>query len=229
MMTKISIMSGKPLLKINQEYRNLHSDATIVMGNLINESLFERKITPSDRKLWKKRKDILQYFSFKSKLETPVYHCYGSDRYDSIEGSYIDWDNYHAFYHLKSSLYISGFKVIGISGFYKSQLKSCKEGLKAKRKNLYFFDSSIFTKITNDEPWCDILLINSMIENNIIVFPKEFYDMVFHLKPKLIVIGGLNKLQLKKFPLTDIDLLLIGRNDHIVYDVNDKLIFRKLS
>ena len=68
-----------------------------------------------------------------------------------------------------------------------------------------------------------------MIENNIIVFPKEFYDMVFHLKPKLIVIGGLNKLQLKKFPLTDIDLLLIGRNDHIVYDVNDKLIFRKLS
>lgn len=227
-MAKISIMTGKPLVKINSEFRNLHTDATLVVGNLINESLFERTITPKDKKLWNKRKEILKFFQKKSILETPVYHCYGSDRSSSIRGSYSTWNNYYSFYHLSYIHFILGHKIIGISGFYRDKLKICKKQTKTDLQNLYFFDTSLFNKIIKEESWCDILVINSMLQDEIIVFPQELYNMVFYLKPKLVVIGGLDKLQLKKFPLTDIDLLLVGHNDHVIYDFDDRLLFRKL-
>lgn len=217
MQDAISIISGKPLLKINKEYRELKTHGTVVIGNLFKQSLLERNNL--NKKTSKDKKETLEYLTGVREFETQVYHCHGSDEKIYLTKNYRNLKNYTLFNGLfYSKTIIEGEikKIICLSGFY------------GETSDLYHFNDQDLQDITKKETWTDLLCINSLIRNNITTFSPSFYELVFKIKPELIVIGNNNKLEVVKFPLTDIQTVLIGKNDHIIWDYSTNSIYRKL-
>ena len=211
----ISIMSGKPLLKINREFRELKTEATIVVGNLFRQNVFERR--NEGEKVDRDRSSVIDYLIGREKFDTYVYHCYGSDDKQYLSRTFKNLNNYHQFDRLSFSEMVGNKKIVGISGFYN----------KNKSGKYSFTDNDFFT-ITNREQWCDILCINSLSIDGEIQFSVEFYNMLYKLRPKLLIIGNNTKFELTKFPTTNIQTIFLSKNDHILYDMTNEVLFRKL-
>jgi|SRR3972149_2535721 len=216
MQNSISIMTGLPLLKINRESRELGTELTIVIGNLFNKFLLKGRNI--NKKNLKQRSEILLYLTNQKELHSNVLHCYGSDDKIYLKKT----SNSMKYLSLFDRMFYTTFvgkslkKIIGISGFY------------GEVSDIYNFNDDYLKKMTEKETWCDILCVNSLNKDNITTFSPSFYELIFKIKPKLIVIGGNKKLEIVKFPLTDIQTVLIGKNDHIIWDYSTNSVYRKL-
>ena len=216
MQNSISIMTGFPLLKINRESRELGTELTIVIGNLFNKFLLKGKNI--NKKDTRQRGEILSYLTGQKELCSQVLHCHGSDDKIYLTKTHSYMKCLSLFDRMFYTTFVgkSLIKIIAISGFYGGV------------SDLYNFNDGYLKKITERETWGDILCVNSLNRDNITTFSPSFYELIFKIKPKLIVIGGNKKLEIVKFPLTDIQTVLVGKNDHIIWDHFTNSVYRKL-
>lgn len=80
-----------------------------------------------------------------------------------------------------------------------------------------------FQKYTNEKGQVDILLIHQKQEE--IIFTEHLSNLIYSKSPKLIIFYGNKKFKHFKYPISDTECISIGKNNTILYDINDGNLF----